>query len=77
MQEMNTSPVPVTASAKPWWQSKTILGLLPALVALVAPVFGCEISDGETKQLVDALSGVASLILVIAGRKAARGGITL
>ena len=77
MQETHTSQTPVTASAKPWWQSKTILGLLPALVALIAPALGCEISDGETKQLVDALSGLASLILVIAGRKAARGGITL
>ena len=77
MQEVDTSTGGSDASAKPWWQSKTILGLIPALVALLAPVCGFDIAEGETKQIVDALSGVASLIFVIAGRKAARGGITL
>ena len=77
MQDEPTSPTPTTASSKPWWKSKTILGLIPAIVALLAPSVGLEIGDEETRDLVNGLSGAASIILVAIGRKAAKGGITL
>ena len=77
MQEDTNSPDPRTASTKPFWKSKTIAGVLPVVIASAAPSLGLELGDEEAQNLVQLISALASLILVIIGRKAAKKNITL
>ena len=77
MQEDTNSPDTRTASTKPFWKSKTIVGVLPVVIASAAPSLGLELGDEEAQNLVQLISALASLILVILGRKAAKKEITL
>jgi hypothetical protein len=77
MQEDTNSNPPATASTKPFWQSKTIIGVLPVVIASAAPSLGLQVGDEEAQNLVQLISALASLILVILGRKVAKKSITL
>lgn len=71
-----TTNTPQTASGKPFWQSKTIIGVLPVVIASAAPSLGFEIKDEEAQELVQLISAIVSFVLVIIGRKAAKKTIT-
>lgn len=73
MEDHTTQPT-AGASSKPWWQSKTILGLLPALLALL---FGSHITDAEARELTGQIAGAVSLALVVNGRRKASQPLSL
>lgn len=50
-QENITSEVIYPPVAKPWWQSRAILGLLASVLAMIAGRFGFEVNDGQITDL--------------------------
>lgn len=42
---------PLATPAKPWWQSRAILGLLASLLAMIAGRLGWSIDDGQITEM--------------------------
>ena len=68
-----------TTDTKPWWQSKTIIAGVVAIVVAALGFFGIGIPDGQQEtvtelvlQIITALAG----ILAIAGRLTAKKELT-
>lgn len=56
---------------KPWWQSRTIWGVLVSLAGGLAALLGREFTTADQEQLLEALSAIAiaaGSILAIIGR---------
>lgn len=63
---------------KSWWQSRTIIGSLIAVLAVLARLLGYEIGDADQAALIDGASTLAGLVgggLAIWGRVAATKAI--
>lgn len=50
-QENITPEVIYPAVAKPWWQSRAVLGLLASLLAMIAGRLGWSIDDGQITEM--------------------------
>lgn len=58
-------------TAKPWWQSRTIIGALVSLLAVLAGAIGLPLTETDQVQLTNvlvALGGAAGTLLTILGR---------
>ncbi len=53
------------------------MGMLPVVIASVAPSLGVEIADEEAENFVQLISALISFVLVIIGRRSAKKDITL
>ncbi len=55
-------------NTKPWYKSKTIIGSIVAILALIAGAFGYEVGPEAQEELVTALIGVVAGGFAIYGR---------
>lgn len=61
---------------KPWYQSKTYLGLLIAAVPAIAQAIGLPLFEQETEAINNALLTLIGIAAAAYGRAVARGPIT-
>ena len=61
------TPTVAPEAAKPWWASRTMLGLLAAVLALVAGRFGWEVSDGDLVGVLTQVVEVGGLLVAFWG----------
>ena len=68
LDEVDPDTPTVTPEApKPWWTSRTILGLLATILALVAGRFGWEVNDGDLVGVLTQMVEVAGLLVAFWG----------
>ena len=60
-------PTVTPAPAKPWWQSRAILGLLASLLAMIAGRMGWSIDDGQITEILLRVTEVCGLIVAAWG----------
>ena len=61
------TPTVTPEAAKPWWLSRTILGLLATALAMAAGRFGWEVNDDELLGVLTKLVEVGGLLLAFWG----------
>lgn len=64
------------SATKPFWQSKTLLGILIALLPTVLGWLGIEFDDAQTQALAAEIAQVLGGLLAIVGRFTARAKLT-
>ncbi|GAB6040144.1 hypothetical protein [Endothiovibrio diazotrophicus] len=71
-----TTLLSLDAADKPWWQSKTLIGIAVAALAHFAPDLGLEIDPQGAEYVVQ--QGVAGIGALLAawGRLSAKGALT-
>lgn len=56
-------------SEKPWWESKTIVGAIVAMIGVLASMFGFEVVDNAAvSEIIMELMSIAGLLFAIYGR---------
>lgn len=50
-QDAPQAPVAMPPVSKPWWTSRTVIGLLASVLAMIAGRFGFEVNDGQITDL--------------------------
>ena len=66
-QENITPEVIYPPVAKPWWQSRAVLGLLASVLAMIAGRFGFEVNDGQITDLLLKAAELGGLVLAAWG----------
>lgn len=68
LDEVDPDTPTVTPEApKPWWTSRTLLGLLATVLAMVARRCGWEVNDGDLLGVLTQVVEVAGLVLAFWG----------
>ena len=70
-----TTPTVTPEAAKPWWASRTILGLLATILAMIAGRFGWEVNDDDLLGVLTKMVEVGGLVLAFWGTVARRAPI--
>lgn len=60
-------PTLTPAPAKPWWQSRAVLGLLASLLAMIAGRMGWSIDDGQITEILLRIAEVGGLAVAAWG----------
>lgn len=68
-------PTVIPEPAKPWWQSRTIVGLLAAVLAGAAQAMGLEIGSAEITAILLPLAEFVGLVLAMWGTVRRKGAI--
>ena len=66
-QENITPEVIYPPVAKPWWQSRAVLGLLASVLAMLAGRFGWSIDDGQITEMLLRAVELGGLVLAAWG----------
>ena len=61
------TPTVTPEAAKPWWASRTILGLLATILAMIAGHFGWEVNDDDLLGVLTQMVEVGGLVLAFWG----------
>ena len=68
-------PTPAPGGAKPWWQSRAVIGLLVSLIAVIAERMGWTVNANELTTLLVQLAEVGGLALAFVGTVRRRAAI--
>ena len=60
-------PTPVPGGAKPWWQSRAVLGILVSMIAVIAERVGWTVDANTLTNLAVQVAEVAGLALAFVG----------
>lgn len=60
-------PTVTPQPAKPWWQSRAVLGLLASLLAMIAGRMGWSIDDGQITEILLRITEVGGLVVAAWG----------
>ncbi|MBP8283146.1 MAG: hypothetical protein KAX46_04440 [Chromatiaceae bacterium] len=68
-------PTPVPGGAKPWWQSRAVLGILVSMIAVIAERVGWTVDANTLTNLAVQVAEVAGLALAFVGTVRRRAAI--